>query len=272
MHPNIHPNAIIHRNAQIGKNVIIGPFCVIGDKVILHDGVVLHSNVVIEGPTSIGKNTQVFQFTVLGTRAQHLLFKGEPAILEIGQNNIIREKVTVHRGTKIGGMKTTIGNNNFILADCHIAHDCRVGNNNIMANGVALGGHVTLGNNCNIGAFAAVHQFVRIGDIVMVGAMAKVTEDIIPYTIADGSPCRLRRINSLGLQRQHYTKEQISKVRDIFKLLFKNQGEFSTRVIKANKFISDEDGIAKHMLQFINSSKNRPICKKAQSNEQKMDE
>ena len=272
MPPNIHPNAIIHKNAQIGKNVKIGPFCVIGDKVILHDGVCLYSNVVIEGPTSIGQNTQVFQFAVLGTQAQHILFKGEPAILEIGKNNIIREKVTIHRGTKVGGMKTTIGNNNFILADCHIAHDCRVGNNNIMANGVALGGHVTLGNNCNIGAFSAVHQFVRIGDIVMVGAMTKVTEDIIPYTIADGSPCRLRRINSLGLQRQHYTKEQISKVRDIFKMLFKNEGEFSSRVLEANKSTTDDDSIAKNMLEFIKSSKNRPICKKAQLNEPKMGE
>ena len=134
---NIHPSAIIHKNAKLGKNVTIGAYCVIGDNVILHDNVVLHSHVVIEGPTSIGNNTEIFQFAVLGTSAQHLMYEGELGTLEIGENNIIREKVSIHRGTKIGGMKTIVGNNNFILADCHIAHDCYVGNNNIMANGVA---------------------------------------------------------------------------------------------------------------------------------------
>ncbi len=272
MSQKIHPNAIIHKNAQIGKSVKIGPFCVIGDKVILHDGVCLHSHVVIDGPTSVGQNTEVFQFSVLGTPAQHILFEGENALLEIGKNNIIREKVSIHRGTKIGGMKTIIGNNNFILADCHIAHDCQVGSNNILANGVALGGHVTLGNNCNIGAFSAVQQFVRIGDIAMIGAKAKVTEDIIPYTIADGSPCRLRRVNTIGLERQNYKKEQILKLRGIFKCLFNGGGEFATRVSEAKKYISDADSLARNMVEFINSAQNRPICKQLKNNKDKIGE
>ena len=269
MQTYVHPNAIIHKNAKIGRSVRIGPFCVIGDNVVLHDGVCLHSHVVVEGPTSIGNNTEVFQFSVIGTPAQHTLFKGEPAELIIGDNNIIREKVSIHRGTKIGGMKTIIGNNNFILADCHIAHDCHVGDNNILANGVALGGHVTLGNNCNLGAFSAVQQFVRIGDVVMIGAMAKVTEDIIPYTIADGSPCRLRRVNTKGLQRQNYTKEQILRIRGIFKLLFNDKGEFSSRVMKTKKLSGSSDMLARNMLEFINLAKNRPICKQTKPNDVK---
>ena len=265
MLPNIHPSAIIHKNTQIGKSVRIGPFCVIGENVTLHDGVFLHSNVVIEGPTSIGQNTEIFQFAVLGTPAQHVRFVGEPAVLEIGANNIIREKVTIHRGTKIGGMKTTIGDSNFILADCHIAHDCRVGNNNIMANGVALGGHVTVGDYCNLGAFSGVQQFVRIGDIVMIGAMSKVTEDIIPYAIADGSPCKLRYVNSIGLQRQNYTKKQISRIKEVFKLLFNSRGEFSSRLIDVKKSITHDDSLGKNMLHFIDTAQNKPICKQAKS-------
>ena len=268
---NIHPSAIIHKNAKLGKNVTIGAYCVIGDKVILHDNVVLHSHVVIEGPTSIGNNTEIFQFSVLGTSAQHLMYEGEMATLEIGENNIIREKVSIHRGTKIGGMKTIIGNNNFILADCHIAHDCYVGNNNIMANGVALGGHVNLGNNCNIGAFSAVHQFVRIGDVVMIGAMAKVTEDIIPYTIADGMPCRLRRVNTIGLQRAGFSKEEILDIRSIYKILFNGEKEFSSRVQEAKKSIGKHNVLTANVLQFIDSANDRPICKQNKPNDLKMD-
>ena len=268
---NIHPSAIIHKNAKLGKNVTIGAYCVIGDNVILHDNVVLHSHVVIEGPTSIGNNTEIFQFSVLGTAAQHLMFKGELATLEIGKNNIIREKVSIHRGTKIGGMKTIIGNNNFILADCHIAHDCYVGNNNIMANGVALGGHVNLGNNCNIGAFSAVQQFVRIGDVVMIGAMVKVTEDIIPYTIADGLPCRLRRVNTIGLQRAGFSKEEILGIRSIYKILFNGKKEFSSRVQEAKKSIGKHNVLTANILQFIDSANDRPICMQSKANDLKMD-
>lgn len=260
MSPAIHPTAIIDKKAQIGNNVKIGAYCVIGEDVILHNDVCLHSHVVVEGPTAIGRKTQIFQFSVIGTPAQHNLFKGEPASLEIGEGNIIREKVSIHRGTKIGGMKTVIGDNNFILADCHVAHDCNVGNNNILANGVALGGHVTLGNNCYMGAYSAVHQFVRIGDIAMIGAMAKVTEDIIPYSIADGSPCRLRSVNTIGLKRQKISKAQISEIRAVYKRVFNQGGDFASRLIQARKILTIAESPAWNMLEFISMRDKRPIC------------
>ncbi len=256
----IHPTAIVDKKAQIGNNVRIGAYCVIGDDVILHDNVCLHSHVVVEGPTVIGSETQIYQFCVIGTPAQHKLFKGEPASLEIGKGNIIREKVSIHRGTKIGGMKTVVGNNNFILADCHIAHDCNVGSNNILANCVALGGHVTLGNNCYMGAYSAVQQFVRIGDLAMIGAMAKVTEDIIPYSIADGMPCRLRRINTIGLQRENFSKGQISEIRAVYKRVFNESGDFASLLIEARKLLTDPDSLAWNLLEFINMRDKRPIC------------
>ena len=256
----IHKTAIIDKNAHIGNNVRIGAYCVIGKDVILHDDVCLHSHVVIEGPTVIGRKTEIFQFSVIGTPAQHNLFAGEAASLEIGQNNIIREKVSIHRGTKIGGMKTSVGDNNFILADCHIAHDCKLGSNNILANGVALGGHVTLGSNCSMGAYSAVHQFVRIGDIAMIGAMAKVTEDVIPYSIADGMPCRLRRVNTIGLKKQNFSKGQISELRGVYNLIFNRDGEFALRLIEAKKIASLAESLAVNMLEFIESRDKRPIC------------
>ena len=256
----IHPTAIIDKKAQIGKNVKIGAYCVIGEDVTLHDDVCLYSHVVIEGPTTIGSKTQIFHFSVIGTPAQHNLFKGEPASLEIGEGNIIREKVSIHRGTKIGGMKTVIGDNNFILADCHIAHDCNVGSNNILANCVALGGHVTLGNNCYMGAYSAVQQFVRIGDIAMIGAMAKVTEDIIPYSIADGMPCRLRNVNIIGLQRQHVSKAQILEIRTVYRRLFNQSGDFASRLVEARNLLTNSDSLAWNLLDFISMKDKRPIC------------
>ena len=260
MSPLIHPTAIIDKKSKIGNNVRIGAFCVIGKNVILRDDVSLHSHVVVEGPTVIGRKTQIFQFSVIGTPAQHNLFEGEPASLEIGEENIIREKVSIHRGTKIGGMKTVVGDNNFILADCHIAHDCKVGNNNILANCVALGGHVTLGNNCYMGAYSAVQQFVRIGDIAMIGAMAKVTEDIIPYSIADGMPCRLRSVNTIGLHRQNFSKGQISEIRAVYKAVFKKGGDFASRLVEARKLLNDPESVAWKLLEFIRMRDKRPIC------------
>ena len=260
MSPAIHPTAIIDKKAQIGNNVKIGAYCVIGEDVILHDDVCLHSHVVVEGPTAIGRKTQIFQFSVIGTPAQHNLFKGEPASLEIGEGNIIREKVSIHRGTKIGGMKTVIGDNNFILADCHVAHDCELGSNNILANGVALGGHVKLGNNCYMGAYSAVQQFVRIGDIAMIGAMAKVTEDIIPYSIADGMPCRLRSVNTIGLQKQNFSKGQISEIRAVYKTVFNKKGDFASRLMEARKLLNNPESVAWKLLEFIGMRDKRPIC------------
>ncbi|MBT5799057.1 MAG: acyl-ACP--UDP-N-acetylglucosamine O-acyltransferase [Alphaproteobacteria bacterium] len=259
MSPLIHPTAIIDKKAEIGNNVQIGAYSVIGADVVLHDNVCLQSHIVVEGPTSIGKGTQIYPFCVIGTPAQHTKYKGEPATLEIGANNIIREKVSIHRGTEIGGMSTVIGNNNFILADCHIAHDCSVGNNNVFANGVALGGHVIVGNHCFMGGFSAVQQFVRIGDIVMIGAKSLVTQDIIPFSIATGIPCDLRGVNIIGLKRQNYTPAQITNTRNIFKNLFEGEGQFSSRLESAcSRFGSDLLG--GKIFDFIQSKNHRPIC------------
>ena len=183
----IHKSSVVDSKAKISKNVKIGPFCYVGPNVFLDDSVELVSNVHIEGNTKIGKATRIFPFASIGTQPQDLKFKGEKNSLDIGENNLIREYVTINPGTEGGGSKTKIGNSCLFMISSHVAHDCKIGNNVIIANNVPLGGHVTIEDSVVIGGNSAVQQFTRIGNSAMIGGMCGVVRDIIPYGIAHGN-------------------------------------------------------------------------------------
>ena len=199
----IHSSSVIDKKANIGKNVKIGPFCYIGPNVELQQDVELISNVHIEGNTKIGKGTKIFPFASIGTNPQDLKFEGETNSVSIGENNIIREYVTINPGTKGGGGKTQIGNNCLFMISSHIAHDCKVGNNVVIANNVPLGGHVTLEDSVVIGGNSAVQQFTRIGRLAMIGGMTGVLKDVIPFGLSFGNRNYLQGINLIGLRRKN---------------------------------------------------------------------
>ena len=183
----IHSSSVVENGAKIGKNVQIGPFCYIGPQSQIDDNVELVSNVHIEGNTKIGKGTKIFPFSSIGTQPQDLKFKGEHNSLEIGENNTIREYVTINPGTKGGGGKTVIGNNCLLMISSHVAHDCKIGNDVVIANNVPLGGHVTIEDSVVIGGNSAVQQFTRIGRLAMIGGMTGVLKDVIPFGLSLGN-------------------------------------------------------------------------------------
>ena len=198
----IYNSSVVDKKASIGKNVKIGPFCYVGPNVELSENVELISNVHIEGNTLIGKGTKIFPFASIGTIPQDLKYKGETNSLQIGENNIIREYVTINPGTSGGGSKTIVGNNCLFMISSHIAHDCKVGNNVVIANNVPLGGHVTLEDSVVIGGNSAVQQFTRIGRLAMIGGMTGVLKDVIPFGLSFGNRNYLEGINLIGLRRK----------------------------------------------------------------------
>ena len=199
----IHQSSVIDPKAKISKNVKIGPFCYIGPNVFLNENVELVSNVHIEGNTIIGKGTKIFPFASIGTQPQDLKFKNEKNSLEIGENNLIREYVTINPGTEGGGSKTIIGNNCLFMISSHVAHDCKIGNEVIIANNVPLGGHVTIEDSVVIGGNSTVQQFTRIGRLAMIGGMTGVLKDVIPFGLSFGNRNYLQGINLIGLRRKN---------------------------------------------------------------------
>ena len=258
----IHKTAIVSDKAQIAKNVEIGPFCVIGDNVKIDEGTILKSHVVIDGNTTIGKNNIIFPFATVGLVPQDLKFAGEQSQLIIGDNNSIREHVTIHLGTKDGGMVTKIGNNCLLMVGVHIAHDCLIGNNVILANNATLAGHVQVGNNVVIGGLSAVHQFVRIGGGAMIGGMSGVENDIIPFGLVMGERAHLAGINLVGMKRQNISRDEIHALRNFYKQLFENDGDvnFLNRVNEISQDFSQNSTI-KEVINFINSETSRSFCK-----------
>ena len=254
----IHSSSIIDRKAQIGKEVTVGPFSYIGPKVQISDGVELISNVHIEGNTKIGRGTKIFPFASIGTPPQDLKYKGETNSLEIGENNVIREYVTINPGTKGGGGKTVIGNNCLLMISSHIAHDCHIGNNVVIANNVPLGGHVTIEDSVVIGGNSAVQQFTRIGRLAMIGGMTGVLKDVIPFGLSFGNRNYLRGINIVGLKRNKYENKKIMELDEAFEEIFssKNIHENLNRINGKYR----ENDLVKEVINFIGKDKKRPIC------------
>lgn len=215
----IHPSAVISPHAQIGPDCYIGPYSIIGAEVALGAGVRLESHCVIDGRTTISDATQLFPFVSIGLASQDLKYKGEPSETRIGKRNRIREFVTIHRGTEGGGMLTELGDDCLIMAQAHIAHDCRLGNEVIMANGATLAGHVVIESRANIGAYSGVHQFCRVGREAYVGGYSVVVKDALPYALTVGNHARCYGLNKVGMRRRGYTQAEIDTLHHAFYLL-----------------------------------------------------
>lgn len=255
----IHSTALVDKRAQLGSGVDIGPYCVVGPNVILDDGVRLISHVVVDGCTKIGARTILHPFSSLGTAPQHLHNKGEMAQLSIGQNNIIREHVTLHVGTEDGRMETKVGDHCFFMVGSHVAHDCIIGDNVILTNSVALGGHVTVGDYAVIGGLTGVHQYVRIGKHSMVGGLSGVEKDVIPYALAMGNRAKLTGLNIVGLRRRGFSRSDIRSLRTAYGLLFSQGGTLSERLKEVADLFSDHAGVME-IINFIREDSSRPIC------------
>lgn len=217
----VHATAIVHQGARIGNNVEIGPFSVIGEHVEIGEGTVIGSHCVIEGWTRLGQENRIYQFASIGAAPQDLKFHGEESSLEIGDRNTVREFVTLHRGTQSGGAKTVIGNDNLFMAYSHVAHDCRVGDRVILANGATLAGHVDVGNHAILGGLSAIHQFARVGCHAMISGGAMVTQDVPPYTIAQGDRAKTIGINMVGLKRRGFSEESLQRIKQAYRLTFR---------------------------------------------------
>ena len=218
----IHPSAIIHPGAKIGSGVEIGPFSIIGEHVEIGDDTWIGPHVVIEGRTRIGRENRIFQFSSLGGEPQDKKYAGEPTRLEIGDRNTIREYCTFNIGTQQDSGTTRVGNDNWIMAYVHIAHDCQVGDNTVFSNGASLAGHVQVGDWVILGGFSGVHQFVRIGAHSFCGGCALLLHDLPPYVIVGGIPAAPHGINSEGLRRRGFTTEGISAIKKAYRLLYRN--------------------------------------------------
>jgi UDP-N-acetylglucosamine acyltransferase len=257
---NIHPTAIIEDGAVIGKNVKIGAYCIIGENVKIGDGTELKSHVVVDGRMTIGKNNIVYPFAVLGTAPQDLKYNGEASEVIIGDNNKIREYVTINPGTTNGGMVTKIGNNCLLMVGAHVAHDCKIGNHCILANNATLAGHVTGGNHSIIGGLSAIHQFVRIGKHAMIGGMSGVEHDVIPYGIVKGERASLAGINLIGMKRRNFSACEINNMRHFFKKLFlAEDGSFAEKLVNIKDEFKDSK-VIQEVIEFLNIEGSRSIC------------
>ena len=218
---NIHPTAIVDPQAQLDASVQVGPYTVIGPHVKIGAGTVVAAHVVIEGHTTIGRDNRIFQFCSVGAANQDKKYQGEPCELVIGDRNTIREFCTLHIGTVQDKAVTRIGDDNWIMAYCHVAHDCVVGNKTTLANNATLGGHVELGDWVTVGGLTGIHQFVKVGAHAMLGFQSAVSQDVPPYMLVDGNPLAVRGINTVGLKRRDFSNERIAAIKQMHRLLYR---------------------------------------------------
>jgi UDP-N-acetylglucosamine acyltransferase len=258
----IHPTAIIAAGAVIGAGVRIGPFCTVGAEASIGEGAELVSHVVVEGRTRIGAGVRLFPFVTVGMAPQDLKYAGEPTETEIGPRSVLREHVTVHRGTVTGSGVTRVGADCLLMAVVHVAHDCRIGNGVVIANNVVMGGHVEIGDNAVIGGAAAIHQFVRIGRVAMVGGVSGVEADVIPFGSVLGNRARLAGLNVVGLRRRGCGREALHTLRAAFRLLFAGEGVFAERLAETREKWGGEPLVAE-MLAFIEAPSRRGLIRAA---------
>ncbi len=239
----IDPRAIIDPSAELGEGVVIGPWTMIGPDVKIGDGSVIHSHVVIRALTTIGKNNCIYQFSSIGEDTPDLKYRGEPTRLEIGDNNTIREGVTIHRGTIQDKSLTSIGDNNLLMAYVHVGHDCNIGNNCILVNNASLAGHVQVGDWAIISGYALIHQYVSIGAHSFIGAGAYLTQDIPAYVMAAGTPSQPKTINSEGLRRRGFDKDQIAAIKQAYKILYRQGLPLEEALEKMALLAADEPAV-----------------------------
>lgn len=250
----VHPTAIVFDGSQVGENCYIGPFSTVGPEVTLADDVRLESHVVVDGKTDIGSGTRVFPFVSIGLAPQDLKYAGEETSTEIGSRNQIREFVTIHRGTGGGGGVTRIGNDNLLMAQAHVAHDCQIGNEVIMANAATLAGHVEIADRANVGAYSGVHQFCRVGYEAFIGGYSVVVKDAPPFAVIQGNHARSFGLNRVGMKRRGYSKETIEKLHRAFHLLLSAKLNTTQAVEKIREEITGSKEVDM-LIEFIESSK-----------------
>lgn len=251
--PDIHPTAIVSDGAVLGEGCYVGPYSTIGSGVVLGDRVRIDSHAVIGGTTFIGDDTHVFPFVSIGLAPQDLKYGGEETRTEIGERNQIREFVTIHRGTAGGGGVTRIGDDNLLMAQVHVAHDCNVGSEIIMANAATLAGHVEIADRANIGAYSGVHQFCRIGREAFVGGYSVVVKDAMPFAIIQGNHAKCYGLNKVGMKRRGYPKETIKALNRAFHFLLSSKLN-TTQALE--KIKGDIEGVeeVELLVRFIESS------------------
>ena len=245
----IHPSAIVDPKAELATDVEVGPFSIIGPDVQIDAGTVIGPHVVVRGPTRIGKGNRIFQFASVGEDCQDKKYKGEPTRLEIGDNNIIREGATLHRGTVQDNSLTRVGSNNLFMAYVHIAHDCIVGDNCIFANNASIAGHVHVGDGVILGGFTGVHQFCKIGSYAMTSLYSVVNMDIPAFVMVQGYPARARGMNFEGMKRRGYSKELISQLRAAYRTLYRS----GLTLAEALARLQEEAGDSAEMAMLLDS-------------------
>ena len=257
-HPTseIHPLALVAPGAAIGPGARIGPFCTVGPDAVLEAGVELVSHVVVEGRTVIREAARLLPYASAGLPPQDLKYRGEPTGCDIGPRTVLREHVTIHRGSVGGDGTTRVGADCLLMACAHVGHDSRVGDGVILANNVMLGGHVQIGERSFLGGGAAIHQFVRIGRHAMIGGLAGVTNDVPPFGNVFGLPARLVGLNAIGLRRRGFSRENLHRLRAAFRLIFRDPGTFAERLAAAERRFAG-DALVEEVLGFLRSGDRR---------------
>lgn len=239
----IHPSAIIDPKAELASDVEVGPWTLIGPGVQIDAGTRIASHVVIKGPTRIGRDNRIFQFASVGDDPQDKKYAGEPTRLEIGDGNVIRESCTINRGTEQGGGVTRIGDDNWIMAYCHIAHDCQVGDHTIFANNASLAGHVEVGDWAILGGFSAIHQFVAIGAHSFLSMCSVVRQDVPPYVTVAGDSARARGLNSEGLRRRGFSDQALRQLREAYRILFRRNLTLADALAQLQALAKDSEEV-----------------------------
>jgi UDP-N-acetylglucosamine acyltransferase len=249
----IHPTAQVDPGARLGDGTTVGPFSVIGADVAMGEGCQVGPQAVVEGPTTIGARCRIFPFACVGMEPQDLKYRGERTTLEIGDDNIFREGVTVHRGTVGGGGITRLGSGNLLMAQTHVAHDCRVGSGVIFANAATLAGHVTVDDGATIGAFSGVHQFCRVGEHGYIGGYSVITQDALPFALTVGNRARSYGINVIGLERKKFPDATIQALKQAYRVLFRSKLGLQAGIERLEQDFPGQPEVGR-LIGFIRSS------------------
>lgn len=255
----VDPRAVVDSGATLGADVQVGPFCVIGPDVTLGDGCRLDAQVVVTGPTKIGAGTRIWPMASVGADPQDLKYGGERTFLEIGEENRIREFVTINRGTPGGGGTTRIGSGNLLMAYVHVGHDCRVGDRVIFGNAATLAGHVEVGSDANVGAFSAVHQFCRVADHAFIGGCSVVTRDALPWVTTVGNRARAYGLNTIGLERKGYPAETVAALKRAYRTLFRSGLSLEEGLAEVERELGEVPEVA-YFIEFVRGSE-RGVCR-----------
>ncbi len=248
---SIHPTAIVHERAQISRDARIGAYAVIEEDVVIGAGCEIGAHAIIKRYTVLGQRNRVFEHAVLGGEPQDVKFKGETSRLSIGDDNLIRESVTIHRASG-EGETTRIGSRNFLMIGTHIAHNCEIGDDNIFANGAALAGHITVEDHVFLSSNVGAHQFVRFGRYAMVGGKSKIVQDVLPFFITDGNPPRVRGLNTVGLRRAGFTADERRALRHAYQILFRSRVPLADALCELVRL---NDANVNHLINFVRASK-----------------